>query len=115
MKFHFIFGAKEGKPLTLFEEWEELFSKNHFRCITEKMDYKEVLYSMAQDVVDDEACSPTFPDDVWERESCLSTIYKNGVAIPHPIEMTGNKNLISVALVQTDIESEGKTPKVIQI
>lgn len=29
MKFHFIFGAKEGKPLTLFEEWEELFSKNN--------------------------------------------------------------------------------------
>lgn len=29
MKFHFIFGAKEGKPLTLFGEWEELFSKNN--------------------------------------------------------------------------------------
>ena len=27
--------------------------------------------------------------------------------------MTGNKNLISVGLVQVDIESEGKTPKVI--
>ena len=90
-----------------------LFSKNHFRCVIDKMDYKDVLYTMAQDVVDEGACSPTFPDDVWERESCLSTIYKNGVAIPHPIEMTGNKNLISVALVQTDIESEGKTPKVI--
>lgn len=90
-----------------------LFNKNHFRCIKEEKEYKEILYSMAQDVVDDEACSKTFPDDVWERESCLSTIYKNGVAIPHPIEMTGNKNIISVGLVQSDVKDIDNAPKVI--
>lgn len=90
-----------------------LFSKEHFRCIKEKADYKDILYNMSQDIVDSGACSPSYPKDVWERESCLSTIYTNGVSIPHPIEMTGNKNIISVALVHCDIRHEDKKPKII--
>lgn len=90
-----------------------LFSKEHFRCIKEKADYKDILYNMSQDIVDSGACSPSYPKDVWERESCLSTIYTNGVAIPHPIEMTGNKNIISVALLHCDISHEDKKPKII--
>lgn len=90
-----------------------LFSKNHFECIKEKHDYKDILYRMSKRIVDDGACSETYPQDVWERESYLSTIYTNGVAIPHPIEMTGNRNIISVALIQEDIEYDGKVPKII--
>lgn len=90
-----------------------LFSKKHFRCIEEKVDYKDILYNMSQDIVDEGACSPSYPKDVWERESYLSTIYTNGVSIPHPIEMTGNKNIISVALIHSDISHEGRKPKII--
>lgn len=90
-----------------------LFDKNHFRCVKEKTKYKDILDSMSQCIVDEGACSPTYPKDVWERESYLSTIYTNGVAIPHPIEMTGNKNIISVALIQTDINYENRVPKII--
>ncbi|EQF22825.1 PRD domain protein [Clostridioides difficile CD160] len=90
-----------------------LFDKNHFRCIKDKFKYKDILDSMSQCIVDEGACSPTYPKDVWERESYLSTIYTNGVAIPHPIEMTGNKNIISVALIQTDISYENRVPKII--
>ena len=68
---------------------------------------------MSQDIVDEGACSPSYPRDVWERESYLSTIYTNGVSIPHPIEMTGNKNIISVALIHSDISHEGRKPKII--
>ncbi len=90
-----------------------LFSKKHFRCIEEKTDYKDILYNMSQDIVDEGVCSPSYPKDVWERESYLSTIYTNGVSIPHPIEMTGSKNIISVALVHSDISYEGRKPKII--
>ena len=90
-----------------------LFSKKHFRCIEEKTDYKDILYNMSQDIVDEGVCSPSYPKDVWERESYLSTIYTNGVSIPHPIEMTGSKNVISVALVHSDISYEGRKPKII--
>ncbi|HBG0878537.1 TPA: PRD domain-containing protein, partial [Clostridioides difficile] len=90
-----------------------LFDKNHFRCIKDKAKYKDILDSMSKCIVDEGACSPTYPKDVWERESYLSTIYTNGVAIPHPIEMTGNKNIISVALIQTDIIYENRVPKII--
>lgn len=90
-----------------------LFSKKHFTCITQKLEYKGILETMAQKVVEDGACALSYPKDVWERESFLNTIYTNGVTIPHPIEMTGNKNLISVGLVQTDIEYEERKPKII--
>ena len=90
-----------------------LFSKQHFRCIKEKVSYKDILYNMSQDIVDSGACSPSYPNDVWERESYLSTVYTNGVAIPHPIEMTGNKNIISVSLIHSDIVYEDKKPKII--
>ena len=90
-----------------------LFSKKHFRCIKEKTDYKDILYNMSQCIVDEGVCSPSYPKDVWERESYLSTIYTNGVSIPHPIEMTGSKNIISVALVHSDISYEGRKPKII--
>ncbi|WP_300282597.1 BglG family transcription antiterminator [Peptacetobacter sp.] len=90
-----------------------LFNKNNFRCIKDSKDYKELLYSMAQEIVDEGICSETYPDDVWEREECLSTIYKNGVAIPHPIEMTGSKNIISVGLVQASVKGTERVPKII--
>ena len=90
-----------------------LFTKKHFTCITENKKYKDILEDMANKVVEDKACASSYPKDVWERESFLNTIYTNGVAIPHPIEMTGNKNLISVGLVQADIEYEERKPQII--
>lgn len=90
-----------------------LFSKEHFTCITENKKYKDILEDMANKIVEDGACAKSYPKDVWERESFLNTIYTNGVTIPHPIEMTGNKNLISVGLIQTDIEYEEHKPSII--
>lgn len=90
-----------------------LFDKKHFICINEKQEYKDILHEMAKRIVDDGACAPTFPSDVWERESFLNTIYTNGVTIPHPIEMSGNRNLISVALINSDVEYESRKPKII--
>lgn len=102
-----------GKVTNPKQYFLSLFSKKHFTCITQKSEYKGILDTMAQKVVEDGACAPSYPKDVWERESFLNTIYTNGVTIPHPIEMTGNKNLISVGLVQTDIEYEERKPKII--
>ena len=102
-----------GKVTNPQQYFLSLFSKKHFICIKRKLEYKDILETMAQKVVEDGACAPSYPKDVWERESFLNTIYTNGVTIPHPIEMTGNKNLISVGLVQTDIEYEERRPKII--
>ena len=102
-----------GKVTNPQQYFLSLFSKKHFICIKRKLEYKDILETMAQKVVEDGACAPSYPKDVWERESFLNTIYTNGVTIPHPIEMTGNKNLISVALVQSDIEYEERKPQII--
>ena len=85
-----------GKVTNPQQYFLSLFSKKHFICIKRKLEYKDILETMAQKVVEDGACAPSYPKDVWERESFFNTIYTNGVTIPHPIEMTGNKNLISV-------------------
>ncbi|RDY25319.1 PRD domain-containing protein, partial [Romboutsia weinsteinii] len=102
-----------GKVANPQQYFLSLFNKNHFTCITENGEYKSIIYTMAQKVVDLGDSGVSYPRDVWERESFLSTIYTNGVTIPHPIEMTGNKNLISVALIQSDIEHEGRKPTII--
>ncbi|MGL6106985.1 BglG family transcription antiterminator [Romboutsia sp.] len=90
-----------------------LFDKNHFKCINENVEYEKILKGMAQKVVDEGACELSYPNDVWEREKFLNTIYTNGITIPHPIEMTGNKNLISVAIVKSEVEYEQRKPKIL--
>lgn len=43
-----------------------------------------------------------------KREYFATNIYINGVAIPHPIDIDGNENLISVKILQNPIEFKGK-------
>lgn len=48
-----------------------------------------------------------------ERESYVSTIYMNGICIPHPIETDANRNMISVAVLNKPFIQNGKEIKVV--
>ncbi|MNI94149.1 putative licABCH operon regulator [compost metagenome] len=48
-----------------------------------------------------------------QREDYLSTIYLNGVALPHPIQMCAKKNLISVSILKEPCIYEGKEVRII--
>lgn len=48
---------------------------------------------------------------IFERESYVSTIYTNGVCIPHPLETDALKNMISVAILKKPFVQNGKRNK----
>ena len=54
-----------------------------------------------------------FADLVLERESYVSTIYMNGICIPHPLETDALKNMISVRILKKPFESHEKTVKLV--
>ena len=50
---------------------------------------------------------------IFERESYVSTIYTNGVCIPHPLETGALKNMISVAILKKPFVQNGKEIKIV--
>ncbi len=48
-----------------------------------------------------------------ERESYMSTVYAHGVAIPHPIQILAEKNMISVCILHKPLLHEGKEVRII--
>lgn len=48
-----------------------------------------------------------------ERENYLSTIYQNGIAIPHPLIMSGKKNRMSVCVLPEGAVDAERTVKII--
>ncbi|MEG0329718.1 MAG: PTS sugar transporter subunit IIA [Longicatena sp.] len=54
-----------------------------------------------------------FCEYVLERESYMETIYLNGVAIPHPMQMSGVRNMISVCILDKPIYYHKKDVKIV--
>lgn len=74
--------------------------------------YQELLKEVGHLVEEQLGCAH-FEASILERESYVSTVYDNGVAIPHPMEMTGTENAISVTVLPRGIPYEGKTIRVV--
>ncbi len=93
--------------------WENLFSKDIYFVEDKKKDYEKILKNMARKVESFKYAKKGYLKKVIERENVLSTIYKNGIAIPHPMEMCGLKNKIAVTVLKEPIIHDGKSVKVI--
>lgn len=76
-----------------------LFRKECF-YIWEGDDYIKILKLMSLEIEKRGYSAKGYSRSVIEREKILSTIYGNGIAIPHPIEMCGNENIISIGIVK---------------
>ncbi len=89
-----------------------LFSRDFFQ-ISEETDYPALLKQMADQL---ETCGyggAHYADYVMERESYMSTVYAHGVAIPHPIQIIAEKNMISVCILHKPLWHEGKEVRII--
>lgn len=76
--------------------------KEAFRIVKEPISYETLLSEMATQIEEEGYAEKGYCKYVLQREQFMSTIYANGVAIPHPINMCGTKNLVSVAIVQSE-------------
>lgn len=111
LKIKNMFGLSDEQPHE--NDVTAFFKKDCFYIVEDEVDYEQLLKMMAQHVEDSHYAEAGFMKYVMEREKFLMTIYNHGVAIPHPIEMCGIQNVISVAIIKSDIHFEEKQPKVI--
>lgn len=88
----------------------ELFSELLFR-IDNYRDYPDILMDLA-DQVEEQVGFAGYKESLMERENYLSTIYQNGIAIPHPLVMSGKENRVAVCLLP---EGAGKTERTAKI
>lgn len=94
------------------QTFTSLFRKNAFH-IFEDGTYGEMLDIMSEQLVENQYCDALFPTYVKQREDVLSCVYQNGIALPHPVEMCGTVNVLSVGIVKHTVEEKGKTVHII--
>ncbi|VIF82168.1 transcriptional antiterminator BglG [Clostridioides difficile] len=109
------------KELIMFEKFKEYSLENkgqafiskflrsdYFNIDNNSMDYIKCLEDMSKNIELKGAGNYGYSEKVLKREYFATNIYINGVAIPHPIDIDGNENLISVKILQNPIVFEGK-------
>lgn len=93
------------------EVFLSLLDENYFKVVRERKNYREILAQMAEKI-ECTAAWKGYKKSLLERESFLSTVYQNGVAIPHPIQMCGERNLLSVCVLPNGTETD-KEPRIV--
>ena len=86
-----------------------LMRKDCFFVFEEDMKYEDILKTMAKNVETLDLVHGDYVQNVLMRESYVSTIYKNGIAIPHPLNNCAKENVISVGIVK----SKNSTAKIV--
>lgn len=104
----------EGSAWPSFQEttFASLFRKSAFH-IFEHGSYHDMVECMAAQMEKDKLCEEGYQQLVAQREAVLSTVYHHGIAIPHPLEMCGTTNILSVGIVKHEVRDENKPVHVI--
>lgn len=92
---------------------KRFFSPSYFIISENEKDYIKTIESMAKKIEEDGVGGKNYTDLVLRRESFSSTVYLNGVAIPHPIEMIGNKDIVFINILKNPIKVNNKKINVI--
>lgn len=77
-----------------------LMRKDCFFIIEDDLEYEEILKMMSKNVEKLGLADDEYEKNVLLRESYVSTIYENGLAIPHPLNNCAKENVISVGIVK---------------
>lgn len=115
IKIKQILQCEDYDPYTLVNDnpvYYSFFSKEFFKVV-EANNYEELLKTLGNELEIKGYGKVGFTDLVLERESYVSTIYLNGVCIPHPIETDALENIISVAVLKKPFIEKGKEVKIV--
>ncbi|MEG0526257.1 MAG: BglG family transcription antiterminator [Longicatena sp.] len=112
IKHMFEFCGIERKKELKLDTFHSLFHKDAFWMLDEGS-YKEIIKTMSSSLVLNGYAQAGYSEYVLQREDVLSTVYSNGIAIPHPIEMCSDHNMLAVGIVKHDLKEENKVVKVI--
>jgi len=76
----------------------DFFSEQFFQRTTG--DYLDIIQDQAQKMVEAGFAAPDFPQLVLEREDRFTTIYANGIAGPHSMQLNALKNCVGVTILE---------------
>ena len=93
------------------EKFIDMISSDYF-SINEFEDYEQLLHLVARKI-ETSMNIRGYENSILERENYVSTVYENGVAIPHPMNMNSSENIISVTLLPKPILYKQKKIKVV--
>ncbi len=102
------------RPSYKLMDFKELFHEELFH-LSGPEDYTELLKERCREVVRKGYALEDFPEQVLLREAKFTTIYKNGVAGPHPMRMSALKDCISITLLKKPTVYTGKPVQLIFI
>lgn len=102
---------KNEENFSIEKSFFELLSESLFR-IEKKRLYVDILVEMA-DYIEKTVGFPSYKDSLMERENYLSTIYQNGIAIPHPLIMSGKENRMAVCVLPEGAVGAERSVKII--
>lgn len=91
----------------------QFFRNDYFEIDYISKDYIDCIKDMSEYIETKGAGNDGYSEQVLKRESFARNIYINGVSIPHPIDINGNENLISVKILKNPIIFEGKKVSII--
>ena len=102
---------KSDETFSIERAFFDLFSEGLF-CIEKDRVYSEILDDLA-DQVEEQVGFLGYKRSLMEREHYLSTIYQNGIAIPHPLVMSGKENRVAVCLLPEGASETEREAKII--
>ncbi|ASA21552.1 BglG family transcription antiterminator [Paenibacillus donghaensis] len=100
------------QPSYKLMDFKDLFRRELFH-LSGPNDYTELLNQRCREIVDNHYAAEDFPKQVLLREHKFTTIYKNGVAGPHPMRMSAIRDCISVTVLKKPLIYEGKPVQLI--
>ena len=89
-----------------------LFSPTLFARV-EASDYNELIDGMARQLVERGYATEAFPGLVSQRERFASTVYLNGICVPHPVEAAGVADAISVRVLERPFVWMGREVRIV--
>lgn len=114
------------KQLVMFERFEGIsvkesnqyflqrfFNQKYFSIQDGNFEYIECLKEMSKKLEEDGIGGFKYSENVLKREEFSPTIYINGIAIPHPIEMNAETDMISVRIFKNPIKYKNKNVSII--
>lgn len=93
------------------EKFIDMISSEYF-SINDFEDYEQLLHHVAGKI-ESNMNIRGYENSILERENYVSTVYENGIAIPHPMNMNSSENIISVTLLPKPIFYKQKKIKVV--
>lgn len=102
----------DTQPSHKLMDFKDLFRKELFHTDGPD-DYKELLQQRCREITDFHYAAEDFPEQVLFRENKFTTIYKNGIAGPHPMRMSAIRDCINVTVLKKQLLHDGKPVQLI--